>query len=151
MPADTVDEDDGQSGFLQHHLGKALDVITLDTAEVEPRPARAGRGEVGGSLEHLRTSREEHEQRHAGDVVHQAVEKAEQTVVGPVQVLEDQNRGTLCRQFLKHPFPGGEVLLQRSLGSVDAEERTQAGGKPVPLASFAEHRFQLACDVVYAV
>ncbi len=79
--------------------------------------------------EQLRAGGAEHEQRNAARPLDEVVDEVEQRLVGPVQVLEDEDERTLFRERFQEPAPGRERLAvlrtrSRRLG-VEAGEGTQ--------------------------
>ena len=60
--------------------------------------------------EQLRAGGAEHEQRNAARPLDEVVDEVEQRVVGPMQVLEDEDERTLFRERLEEPAPGRERL-----------------------------------------
>ena len=88
-------------------------------------------GEACVRLEELRPGGGDHEQ---GDGVHvrrEVVEEEQQGLVGPVQVLEDEDQRTLGGKSLDEGGPGGEVLLARGFGGVEADESAEPQAQPL--------------------
>ena len=70
----------------------------------------------GRRAQQLRPGGRHHQQRHLGGPVDQVVEEVQQSLVGPVQVLDHQHRRALLGQRLQEPPPGRERLLAAVAG-----------------------------------
>ena len=93
------------------------------------RPSASAKARV--RLEELRPGGGDHEQRDVVHVRREVVEEGEQGLVGPVQVLEDEDQRTLGGESLDEGGPGGEVLLARGLGGVEADESAEPQAQPL--------------------
>ena len=82
------------------------------------------------SLVQLRARCAENQQRHPVGPVREVLEEGEQRVVGPVEVLEDENRRPRLCPGLDRAAPGGEGLLLRGGLAAGPDERPQAVLEP---------------------
>ena len=83
---------------------------------------------AGSPRQQLGARRAEDEERDAARPVDEVVDEVEQRVVGPVQVLEDEDERPLVGDRLQEAAPGGERLVAavaRRLVALEAGERTQ--------------------------
>ena len=78
-------------------------------------------------------------QRHTAEPVDEVVEKVQQTIIGPVQILEHEHR----RPSVGDRFEKATPRRRRGLGTgaprtvaADTDERAQRGLEPAPLARF---------------
>ncbi len=100
--------------------------------EIDPVDVRQARGEVGMALEQLRAGRGHEKQGHPHGPVSEVLEEGEHGVVGPMDVLEHQDRRVGLGDGLEKRPPGGEELL--ALGAragIDANERPKALAQPI--------------------
>ena len=84
---------------------------------------------VGATRQQLGPGGAEDQQRHAARPVDEVVDEVEQRVVGPVQVLEDEDERALVGDRLEEAAPGREGLVAavaRCLVGVEPGERAQA-------------------------
>ena len=58
------------------------------------------------------------------------LEERQEGIVGPVQVLEHQHRGSVLGQVFQEGPPGCEVLLAGSLGSFQANQGAESLAEP---------------------
>ena len=107
----------------------------------ERRETREGRrvqlsaAPAGASLEELGPRRRDHEQRHVRDPFDELVDEVEQAVVGPVEVLEDEDEGAPLGQRLEEAAPGGERLA----APVDARARSRPRARRAAGGSLPTH------------
>ena len=109
------------------------------------RPVRRAPAPVRVVVEQLGPGRGHHQQGHATGLLGQVPDKGQQGVVGPVQVLEDDDQRPPGRHRLEEPAPGGEGLrlLRRPRPRLHvaglAEQRRQAGLEPLALGRLLDH------------
>ena len=89
-----------------------------------PRPGRALFGELG-------TGEREHVQRLVARPVEQVLDEVKQAGIGPLHVLEQQDRRALLCQALEEDSPGGEeILLVSGKAVFETEQVSDAGPHP---------------------
>jgi hypothetical protein len=117
-----------QHRALEHRMDELRRLGLAERRERQRDRVRLPAAPVRTAREELGACRRDDEQRDVGRPVDEAVEKVEQAVVGPVEVLEDEHRRALVGERLDEPAPRGERLAAsiRSrpvLG--DADQRPQ--------------------------
>ena len=97
---------------------------------------------TGTALEELGPGGAHHEQRDADDLVDQLIDEVEQPVVGPVEIVEDEDRDVSLGERLEEPPPGGHALAGDlvALAAGEADERPQVTIDPRPLGGIVEER-----------
>jgi hypothetical protein len=113
-------------------------------AATPPRPA----------LEQLRPCRAEDKERHAGGAVDELIDEVEQTVVGPMEVFEDQNEGPLLGQRLEEPAPRRERLREgagRMFLVTEADEGREVSCDPAPLGGVGCHHVDRALELLLSL
>ena len=135
--------DERRPGLGRQLAGHELVEHRRATRPGRARPARRARHSAaaapgGPAVEQLGTSRPEHEQRPA-HVVHDPLEQVEQRILGPVQVLDEDDRRRLGRQLAQQVDPGfleelADGQRVRVAGDVEAERETEdrALAEPLP-------------------
>ena len=121
----------------------------------ERRGVELAAAPVRPALEQLRARRRDDEQRHVGHPLDELVEEVEERLVGPVDVLDDQDERTLLGERLEEAPPGGERLVAAVaadlLLAAEAEERQQvrldAGLVAGPGERVLDRPADLRCDV----
>ena len=82
----------------------------------------------------LRSGRADHQHRHVGHPVGELVDEVEQAVVGPLEILEDEDERALCGEFLEEAPPGCEGLRSSAAPELrlvlEPGQRAQASGDP---------------------
>ena len=86
------------------------------------------------------------EQGDLAGVLHQVAHEGQGRLAGPVQVLEDDHRRRVGGDDLEEALPGGEVLLARSAGRLQTEQRAQAGGQPLAVVDAGQRVGELGLD-----
>ena len=96
-----------------------------------PRP-------TGAMFEQLGSRGRDDEERHVADPVDEPVDEVEQRVVGPVQILDDDDRRRLGGHRLEEQPPARERLrLTRSVGrGVDPHQRADLVADPTGVGAF---------------
>ena len=92
--------------------------------------ASRGREETHMLLQKLGTGRGDDEQRGLEVLGQQMLDESEHRIAGPVQVLDDDDGGTLRSDDLKHASPGDVVLPLGGARRFEAEQRTQTLTQP---------------------
>ena len=105
-------------------------------------PTIAGAG--AGALFDLGTGAGQDEQRDWRLALRQVVHEGQHRVVGPVQVLDDQHRGSGGSEALEELSPGGEVLLAGGFFCLKTHERAQARPQAVTVGALGQDRLE-AC------
>ena len=99
--------------------GESASVVALSLPPPQPGPA----------LEELGPRGRDDEQRDVGHPVDELVEKVEEALVGPVDVLDDDDERTLLGETLEEAAPGGERLVSAIASELrfagEAEEREE--------------------------
>ena len=99
---------------------------------------------MGTTREQLRARRSDDKERHVGGPVDKGIDEVEQAVVGPVQILEDENGCALRGKSLEEAAPRRECLdAPVPAGSIvgDSDEGMQHRSQPLDLSLAAQ-----ACD-----
>ena len=95
------------------------------------RTAFARAAEFGPPLGQFRPRRAEDEHRYRRVLASKVLEEREQRIIGPVEVLEDEDGRPLLREHLEEPAPGSEQLISLAPRSgLDAEQREQTLSEP---------------------
>ena len=81
----------------------------------------------------------------------EVVHEGEHRLIGPVQVLDDDDGRAGGGQTLKEGAPGGEVLLTGGFLRLETQERTQAGAEAVAVGALGEDRLQARLGARHAV
>ena len=102
--------------------------------------------------EQLRAGGADDEQRNAARPVHEIVDEVEQCLVGPMQVLEDEDERALLRERFQEPAPGRERLAvlcarRRCLG-VETGEGTKVPFHPPGLGLVRQDRLHGLVELV---
>ena len=95
---------------------------------------------AGAPVEQLRPGRDHHEQIGRARLVEQLLEEVEQGRVGPVQVLDHQDQGPLCRHQLEEAPPRHERLVpagRRLGGGREPHQRREPRLEPLALRGVA--------------
>ena len=103
-------------------------LLVREWREQERRRVRLAAAPAGPPRQQLRPRGAEDEERDAARPVDEVVDEVEQRVVGPVQVLEDEDERALVGDRLEVAPPGGERLVAavaRRLVRLEPGERTQ--------------------------
>ena len=82
------------------------------------------------SLQQLRPRRPDDHQRRVAKEVDEVVQELEQAVVGPVQVLEDEDGRAALGDGVEEPSPGGRRRLRRALPAVARRARRARAARP---------------------
>ena len=93
-------------------------------------------------LEQLGPRSRDDEQRHARGPLDEVIDEVEQVVVGPVEVLENQHRGTQLRERLGEPPPRREIVGPLARFTAGPDERAEALGQPAGVVG-SESRYGL--------
>ena len=115
-------------------------VLVRERGERDRRAAPAG-----ASFQQLRACGADDQERQLVGATGQELDEVEQRVVGPVDVLEDQDRRVITGQGLEEPAPGLEGLpasavQARRRVSLQADQRAQVLGHPGAVALVGHQR-----------
>ncbi len=95
-------------------------------------------------LEQLRTGRAEEQQRHAVGPLREVRQEIEHRRIGPVEVLDDDDRRSVGRDPLDETAPREERLVARGgVAGVDADERQEARLEPGTVLACGQDSLQL--------
>ena len=111
-----------------------LDLVRRERVEEERGEVATSRAPGRAPLGQLRARERQDEDRVGARPVEQILDEVEQPVVGPLQVLEQEDDRLARRHPLEEDPPGGEeILFVRCAPLGDAEEMREAGLEEAPL------------------
>ena len=104
---------------------------------------RAPGGESGVLLEQLGPCGSDHHERHTGRMSDEMLDEGQQCIIGPMQVLEDQDGGVAHRDLLDEAQPRGEVLVPACLRGLEAKQSAQTLEQPLAVLTRRHDGFEL--------
>ena len=106
-----------------------------------PRSTRRTRGpgsrELRMPFEELRARGTDQEERRRPHLRDEVLDEGEQSLVGPVQVLEDEHGRLGSGELLQEARPSGEVLLAIRVRRLEADQRFEAIQQPGAVGPWA--------------
>ena len=138
---------DREDGPVDQRAQQPRRVFFCERRERDRRGVPLAAAPVGPALEELRPRRRDDEDRHARRPVDQMVDEVQEPVVGPVEILEDEDQRMLLREVLEEVAPRRERLSARVCArrriAAEPDERTQVRAEPVRVVHRYERRLQL--------
>ncbi len=111
-------------------------LLVGERRERERRRVELAAAPARSALEELGPRSRDDEQRHVGQPVDELVEEVEEALVGPVDVLDDDDERALLGETLEEAAPGGERLVAAIAAELrfarEAEEREEMGLDAAP-------------------
>ena len=119
----------GEHGPAEQSADQLGRLLVGERREAERRRVELAAAPAGPPLEQLGPRRRDDEQRNVRHPVDELVEEVEQALVGPVDVLDDDDERPLFRETLEEAPPGGERLVAAIASQLcfarEAEERAE--------------------------
>ncbi len=129
----------GQDGPFEQQREQLHRLPVRERRQVDALGVAGVAPEMRMSLVELRSRGAEHEQRHVLGPVREVLEERQQRVVGPVEILDDEDAGTVRGQELAEPAPRSERLVLCCGCAWDADERADPREQPVAVVDLGRH------------
>ena len=117
-----------EHGTLEQRMYEARGLLVRKRRERDRRRVRLAAAPARSPRHELRSRSADDEDGDVGEPVHEVIDEVEESVVGPVQVLEDEYERALLRERLEEPPPRRERLtaaIPARLVHYETDERPQ--------------------------